>query len=219
MALSGRSTVIVLLAVNLSVLCFSANAQTEPSAAITKIDLKTSRVYVLVDKTGLGHQHGVAGRLQGGKLNLGARTKAGQIVFDMASFVADTEEARKYVGLEGKTDAATKKKVNDNMRGPDVLNVMKYPNATFDIDSAIETGKASSSGNPLYELKGSFTLHGVIRPLTVIAEVVSGDQSTHVRGQFKVLQSQFGMKPYAAALGAVGVADELTIWGEIDLKQ
>jgi hypothetical protein len=36
-----------------------------------------------------------------------------------------------------------------------------------------------------------------------------------LRGNFTILQSDFGITPYKAALGAVGVADELKIWGDI----
>lgn len=195
----------------------AARAEPAPAAKISPVDVKTSRVYILVDKTGFGHQHGVVGRLRSGKLTLGAAAKAGQIVFDMPSFEADTADGRKYVGLEGDTDADTRQKVNANMLGEKVLNVKEFPTATFDVDSALDTGKRLPSGHPLYELRGRFTLHGTTRPLVLKAEAVAGARSIHLRGKFTVLQTQYGMKPYTAALGAVGVADQLTIWGEIDL--
>ena len=182
------------------------------------VDTETSRVFVFVEKTGFGHQHGVVGMVESGDLALDAKSDAGQIVFDMTSFLADTPEARKFVGLEGETDEETQKKVNENMLGPSVLNVREFPTATFRIDSALPTGKKTKKGAPLYELNGTFSLHGVEKPLSVIAEVSQTRQGTHVRGRFKVLQSKFGMKPYTAALGAVGVADELVIFGEFDLR-
>ncbi|MDB5384446.1 MAG: YceI-like domain protein [Planctomycetaceae bacterium] len=181
-------------------------------------DLKTSKVYVLVDKTGLGHPHGVVGALKSGAITLDAKADAGQIVFDMETFMADTDEARKYVGLEGQTDAGTQKKDSDNMLGSAVLDVNKFPTATFDIESALKTDKKSVAGNPVYALKGQFTLHGATRPLTIGAEVITKGKTTRLRGKFKVQQTKYGMKPYTAALGTVGVADELTIWGDIYLK-
>jgi polyisoprenoid-binding protein YceI len=181
-------------------------------------DLKSSRVYVLVDKTGFGHAHGVVGSLKSGSVTLGANAEAGQIVFDMETFVADTDEARKYVGLEGQTDAGTQKKVNENMLGQAVLDVNNFPTATFDIDSALKIDKKSAAGNPVYALKGQFTLHGAKRPLSIAAELITKGKSTRLRGKFKVQQTKYGMKPYTAALGTVGVADELTIWGDIYLK-
>ncbi len=181
----------------------SAESQAGRAAATAPaINLKTSRVYVRVEKTGLGHVHGVVGNVKSGSLALGVRGNAGQIVFDMTSFTADTDEARKYVGLEGQTDAGTQKKVNDNMLGASVLDVKQYPTATFDVDSALETGKRTTAGHPLYELRGRFTLHGTIRPLTVTAEAVEGAKSTRLKGKFKVLQTNYGITPYTAALGA-----------------
>lgn len=195
-------------------------AAAQPAAAPQgpAVNLKTSRVYVRVEKTGLGHVHGVVGNLKSGALTLGARSGAGQVVFDMTSFVADTDEARKYVGLEGQTDAGTQKKVNDNMLGASVLDVKAHPTATFDVDSALETGKRTTAGNPLYELKGRFTLHGTTPPLVVTAEAAPAAKGVRLRGKFKVLQTQFGITPYTAALGAVGVADELTIWGDLEIN-
>jgi len=36
------------------------------------VDTRTSRVFIFVDKTGFGHQHGVAGLVQSGSLTLHA---------------------------------------------------------------------------------------------------------------------------------------------------
>ena len=58
-----------------------------------------SHVFVLVGKTGLGHEHGVVGNLKQGTVRLGASQNAGEFVFDMASFLADSDDARKYVDL------------------------------------------------------------------------------------------------------------------------
>lgn len=197
----------------------AATAQQVPGAKELQANLKTSRVYVLVDKARLGHAHGVEGNLKSGKLKLGAKTDAGQLVFDMTSFTADTAAARQHVGLEGQTDSDTQKKVNDNLRGPKVLNVEEFPTATFQVESSLATGEQSVDRHPLYELKGNFTLRGTKQPITVVAEARPAQKSIRLSGKFKVLQTDYGIKPYSAAFGAVAVADELTIWGEIDLTQ
>lgn len=207
-----------MLAVTLAMSGPSLSAQQTSGAKQLKTDLKTSRVYVLVDKVRLGHRHGVEGQLKSGTLKLDAKSDAGQLVFDMTTFKADTDGARKQVGLEGETDADTQEKVNDNLLGPKVLDVKEFPTATFEIQSSLATGKKSADKHPLYELKGDFTLHGKTVPLSVVAEARPGEKSTHLSGKFKILQSEYGIKPYSAAFGAVAVADELTIWGEIDLK-
>lgn len=195
----------------------TALAQEAIAPAYQPADVQTqvSRAYVFVDKTGLGHQHGVEAKLLPSTLVLGADHNAGKLVFDMTSFDADTTAARKYVGLDGTTDQGTRSAVNHNMKGSAILNVAKYPTATFDIASAIATDQTSAKGLPVYELKGNFTLHGTTRPLAVTAEVEQARGWLHVRGSFVIKQTSFGITPYSKAFGAIGVADPLRIYGDL----
>lgn len=179
------------------------------------VQTKASRVYVFVDKTGLGHQHGVEATLNASSLVLGAAENAGQLVFDMTSFSADTPAARKYVGLSGTTDQGTRDAVNENMKGTAVLNVSRFPTATFDVTSAKATNTNSRKGLPVYQLDGQFTLHGTKRPLSIKVEVDQDHGWLHIRGNFTIKQTAFGMKPYSKAFGAIGVADELRIYGDL----
>jgi len=100
------------------------------------VNLKASRVYVYVGKTGLGHGHAVAGALKNGSLQLGATDNAGQLVFDMTTIQADSDAARRYLGLGGSTDAGTRQQVDANMLGPAVLNVANFRTATSVVASA-----------------------------------------------------------------------------------
>jgi polyisoprenoid-binding protein YceI len=179
------------------------------------LELNASRVFVHVDKTGLGHEHAVAGKIKSGRVVLGAGRDAGEIVFDMKSFEADGEQARKYVGLEGTTDPSTARQVTANMQSPSVLDTSKFPTAVFKIASATPVDELSRRGLPQYQLRGEFTLHGVSRPLTVLADVQAKDGWTHLRGGFAIRQTDFGIRPFQKALGAVGVADQLTIFGDV----
>lgn len=192
-----------------------AQEASAPTYKPADVQTQASRVYVFVDKTGLGHQHGVEAKLLSSTLVLGADQNAGKLVFDMNSFDADTPAARKYVGLSGTTDAGTRSAVNKNMKGSAVLNVARYPTATFDIASAIPIGKTSSKGLPVYEFKGNFTLHGTTRPLAITAEVEQARGWLHLRGSFVIKQTSFGITPYSKAFGAIGVADHLKIYGDL----
>lgn len=187
------------------------------STAVQPGDVNTqvSRVYTFVDKTGFGHQHGVEGRLSSGRLILGATDAAGVLVFDMTSFDADTDAARRYLGMSGTTDASTRSKVTNNMKSKDVLDVARYPKATFTIDSASDTGNRSRKGRPVYELQGNFELHGRTQRIRIPVEVEQARGWLHVQGQFSIRQSSFGIEPYTAALGAIGVADTLVIHGDL----
>lgn len=186
----------------------------EPSMEPGHVELKTSRVYVFVGKTGLGHEHAVIGTLKSGELHLGRDKDAGKLEFDMRSFVADTPQARQYVGLKGETDRPTQQKVNSNMLGPDVLNVASFPTATFAVTS-IKKQRDLKDGAAEYLLEGDFTLRGVARKIrfTALDEPKKGWH--HLRGRFAIRQTDFGITPFSTALGAVGVANELTIFGDL----
>ena len=194
----------------------TANANDVPEELEpSQVSLKKSRVYVFVDKTGFGHQHGIEGRLKSGQVTLGAVESAGEFVFDMTSFDGDSDAARRSVGLEGSTDLSTRRQVNDNMKGATILNVAQYPTATFAIKSATLLDKKSRTGAALYEFAGGFTLRGKQRPLKFEAEVETKDQLLHIRGRFNVLQTEYGITPFRKAFGTIGVADQLTIHGDL----
>jgi polyisoprenoid-binding protein YceI len=101
------------------------------------------------------------------------------------------------------------------MLGAEVLNAAAFPTARFVIDSALEEPQPSSSGARHYRLSGNLTLQATTRPLVFITEVDVKNGWNRVRGAFRLKQSDFGMKPYTKALGAVGVADELLVRGEL----
>ena len=217
MALLLRSLVLMIAVFVLEGPAISGIALLAATKEAPLIDVKTSRIYIFVDKKRLGHPHAVEGRLKSGEVTLGAESDAGEIVFDISTFKADTDSARRFVGLKGETDAKTQTAVNENMLGPSVLDVKQFPTATFKVESSKATGKRSSANHPFYELQGTFTLHGTAQPLSVVVEAVETKETTRIRGNFTILQTDFDIKPYSAALGTVGVADELKIWGEIDL--
>ncbi len=216
----------VLLFVNLlgfSVLSEQAFAQ--PSAQETAssvisgdVELSLSRVYVKVGKVGLGHEHAASGKLKSGRLHFDQPDSSGSfgtLVFDMTTFEADSDASRAYIGLAGKTDDDTRKKVNENMLGKEVLDVASFPTATFDAKRVTKLEEKSKRGLPKYKFEGDFTLHGVTKPIEFTADVEEVKGWQHLRGGFAILQSNFGMKPYSTMLGAVGVADRLAIYGDL----
>lgn len=206
---------LAILAVGLGLLATAARGQQPGGPVPGDVDRAASRVYVFVGKTGLGHNHAVAGNVLSGRIRLDAAEEAGTLVFDMRSFRADTAEARRALGLEGETDAGTQQQVNDNMLGPAVLDVQKHPTATFQIRSSLRSPRAGARGQPVYDLTGTFTLHGVSRPITIPVEFEPLAGSIRLRGGFSIRQTDFGMKPYTKLGGVVGVADELKIYGDI----
>jgi polyisoprenoid-binding protein YceI len=181
--------------------------------------LPGSRVYVFVGKTGFGHEHAVIGQLKQGRLRLDVPRDSGQLVFDMATFVADADAARQYVGLPGTTDASTQQQVTANMLGSAVLDVARFPTAEFRVRELSLLPQAGSRGLPQYQFSGNLTLHGVTRPVQIVAEAEQQGGWIHLRGEFSLLQTQFGITPFAKAFGALGVTDQLRVLGDVWLAK
>ena len=198
-----------------------AKSDSKPAeeAKTYQVDTDASRIYVKVGiATRLGHPHGVEGKLKSGKITLGAE---GELVFDMTSFKADTQEARKKVGLERKKVTENEaKKVNQTMRSAAVLDVEKYPTATYKI-STIKPAEKQAAGTPgSYQVNGRFTLHGTEQPLQFKAKLERTDKEGILKlsGKFVIKQTDYGMKPYSAAGGLAKSSDELEIHGELLLS-
>lgn len=183
------------------------------------VELQHSRVFIFVGKRGAGHEHAIEGRLQKGKLLVNQPSERegqmGELVFDMSSFDADTDVARKYIGLEGSIDESTRKAVNENMLGKGVLDVKRFPQATFVATKIVATGNKSKRGLPEIKVIGNFTLHGETRPVEFLADGESANGWIRVRGSFSILQTDYGIKPFTKLLGAVGVTDKLDIYGDL----
>jgi polyisoprenoid-binding protein YceI len=184
-------------------------------APLYQVDTTTSRVYIRVDTaTRLGHPHGVVGNLAASSVGFGGN---GELVFDMPSFVADTPEARQYVGLEGRF--ADAQKVTASMLSEAVLDVDRHPKAVFAISGVAPLDGQAPGQAGRYKVTGRLTLRGTAQPVEFTAKVEQADKpgALRMRGQFSILQTRYGIQPYSALGGLVRVADELKIWGDLIL--
>lgn len=191
-------------------------AQQPSSPQPGEVNCEYSRVYVFVDRSNsLGHVHGIEGRLQSGQLGLNEDRKDNQLVIDVRSFDADSPAGRAAFGLADDVDQATRQKVNDNMRGPEVLNVSKFPEAKLSGIRLTATGKTSQRNLPEYLMEGEFTLQQTTRKIAATCDLEEKNGWNHLRGTFRIKQTDYGIKPFSRVLGAVGVKDELLIYGDL----
>jgi polyisoprenoid-binding protein YceI len=205
----GSSLVALLITV-------SANAQPQQAGPTYQVDKDSSRVYIRVNRTNrLGHNHGVEGKLSAGKLVMGG---AGSLVFDMTTFTADTAQARRYVGLDASFSDSDK--VNSNMRGAEVLDVNRFPQASCNITSIMPADRQAPGAGGRYMVDGQFTLHGKTKTIRFLTELKGTNQAGVARltGWFKILQSDYAIKPFSAAGGVIGIEDELIIYGDLVLR-
>ncbi|MES1213068.1 MAG: YceI family protein, partial [Singulisphaera sp.] len=87
--------------------------------------------------------------------------------------------------------------------------------ATFRVVSLQPLRGERAGSASKYQLDGDFTLHGTTRKIRVVAEGTPANGFVRLRGNFAVLQTDYGITPYSKAFGAIGVADSLTIWGDL----
>ena len=72
------------------------------------------------------------------------------------------------------------------------------------------------TGLPQYQLDGDFTLHGVARPIAGGRRSGGAARLDSISAAaFSLVQSQFGITPFTKAFGAVGVADEVKVFGDL----
>ncbi len=194
--------------------CSSSLSQ-QPEWQPGEINREFSRVYIFVDRSNsLGHVHGVEGRLKNGLVAVNG-TQPSTLVIDMQSFDADTPAGRAAFGLADDIDQGTRQKVNENMKGPEVLNVSRFPEAKLENIKLTATGKESQRKLPEYTLEGDFTLQQTTRKISATCDLEEKNGWQHLRGLFRIRQTDYGIKPFSRVLGAVGVKDELLIYGDL----
>lgn len=192
--------------------CFG---QQKPALQPGDINCDYSRVYIFVDRSNsLGHVHGVEGRVKSGHLLLN-QNQPGSLVIDVQSFDADTPAGRAAFGLADDIDQGTRQKVNDNMKGPEVLNVSQFPEAKLSNIKLTATGKMSQRKLLEYIMEGDFTLQQATRKISATCDLEEKNGWSHLRGTFRIKQTDYGIKPFSRVLGAVGVKDELLIYGDL----
>ncbi len=89
-----------------------------------------------------------------------------------------------------------------------VLQSHRYPEITF-VSTAIEPAT-----NGTHAVAGELTLAGVTRPVRFELDVVDQADGTTLTGSVALDQSDFGVKPFSALMGALKVADRVEIRAE-----
>lgn len=170
------------------------------------VDAAASSVRVHVGKSGAfsfaGHKHEVV-----------APAVSGEIVADPADLGASqvtlTFQAGALKVLPEGEPAGDAPKVEEIMRGPKVLDAVRFPAVTF--KSQRVTGREAGGGAYDLELTGELTLRGVARAFTLPVHVEVAGETLTASGKATLRHDQFGMEPVSAAGGSVKVKNEIPI--------
>jgi polyisoprenoid-binding protein YceI len=181
----------------------------EPAVAASRtfsIDSKASSVQAHVGKTGIGsfagHEHQIL-----------APSLQGDVTADFDDLPRSTVEvlvnARAMTVSEEGEPKGDAPKVQQAMRGPNVLNAARFPVIRF--RSREVSGKKVSASSYELRIQGELSLHGMVKPIVVPLKVeLQGDTLT-ADGKISLKQSEYGIKPTTAAGGLVQVEDEVPL--------
>jgi polyisoprenoid-binding protein YceI len=170
------------------------------------IDGNKSSASAHVGKTGIGsfagHEHTVV-----------AQTIQGEVILDLEELSRSSVDlivsARSLKVSEQGEPAGDAPKVQQAMRGPDVLEVARY--STIHFRSTGVTGKEAASGSYDLTIAGELSLHGIVKTFTVPVHLEVRGEMLTAAGKMVVKQTDFGIEPTTAAGGLVRVEDEVVL--------
>jgi polyisoprenoid-binding protein YceI len=181
-------------------------------ATLFRVDPALTRVHIQVFRGGalarFGHNHVMTSTDVGGRIWVHPTlARSGfDLQFPVAQLIVDDPQARTASGAEfpGEIPAADRDATRTNMLRADVLDAERHP--FIRLQAAEVTGSLQQP-----QIVTRITIRGVARDVLVPAQVgLEGDRLT-ATGEFELLQTDFGIKPFSVGLGALEVQDRLRI--------
>jgi polyisoprenoid-binding protein YceI len=185
----------------LAALAVAAPARAEAPAVAFAVDSAMSHVRIHLGRTGmmkfLGHEHHIEAPIAAGHV----------VVVDddpARSSVALRFEAAKLRIVPGSEPAGDIPTVEARMRGPEVLEVARYPEVTF-ASTSVRTAARDGSRFRLV-VAGTLTLRGRSFPVEVPLELTREGDAIEAHGELELKLRGVGIEPPSVA-GVVKVAD------------
>lgn len=175
------------------------------------VDPKKSELVVRTFKAGvakgLAHDHLVVARDVEGELSWDPKapeaTKV-SVTVKVASLLADDPAMRRRFRVEGELSEKDRQKVTASMLDEGQLDAARFPTIAFESTGAEQRAEG-------LVVSGRFTMHGVTKPLSLPVKISSRDGAVVGVTSFKLLTSDYGIKPYSAALGTVKNQDQVEL--------
>jgi polyisoprenoid-binding protein YceI len=143
--------------------------------------------------------------------NIGVKTISGKVTIQNSNPTASSLEfdadARSLVILD-QISAKDKTEITNNMNNS-VLESAKFPKIAFRSTSISNFNQ--NGNNASFTVNGDLTLHGATKRIAIAVNVAQSGASLRATGQYTLRQTDFGIKPYSAFLGAIKVKNEVVI--------
>lgn len=201
-----RTRIQQLVIVIVALAMLATNAQPQAKSRTYTIVASESSFWVFVAKAGLfsafAHDH-----------EIGVKSFTGKIVLPESGTGGGSLElevnAASLAVLDKQPSEADKQKIFDSMH-KEVLESAKFPKIAFKSVSVSDLKQTSADAYNL-TLNGDLTLKGVTRRIAVPVLLTVNAQQLRAVGKYTLKQTDFGIKPYSAAGGAVKVKNEVVI--------
>lgn len=182
------------------------------SAGSFVVDPAASHVRIHLGRSGLlkflGHDHEIDAPIAEGRVEAGQDARGASVSLRF--------EARRLAVVPGTEPAGDIPKVEERMRGPEVLDVERHPEIVF-ASSAVALD-SSGGERRRARVKGELTLKGRRVAVEVPVEVGADDDGIVATGEIGLELRALGIDPPSVA-GAVTVANRFSISFEIRARR
>ena len=201
-----------------ALLSLTAFSQPTPWA----LDLASTELVVKVWKTGAGatlaHDHVVRATKFSGKASLDEAGKPEslglELLVEATSLVADEPEMRRKHHLPNTpVPDNDRKTIREHLLGDEQLDAAKFPTISFKVS------KLYREESGVLQCLGNLTLHGVTKELLFPLTVKTAEGKVEGEGSVRFKTSDFGVKPYSAALGLIRNKDEVELVVHVVVKR
>lgn len=181
-------------------------------AAVYEVSSQSSQLSIQVFRGGkfsrLGHNHVMTSQQVSGRVWVHPEfARSGfELSFPVAQLVVDDAEARRAAGSEFPPDIPQSDKdgTRKNMLRAEVLDGEHYPEVK--LRSAHVAGTLEAP-----QVTAHITIKDASRDVQVPVKLTIEGAKLSASGAFDILQTEFGIKPFSVALGALEVQDKLHI--------
>jgi len=141
-----------------------------------------------------GHEHDVR-----------AHAFSGTVIYDAR------DPSASHVDVSVRTDSLLVVAASDSSDIPEITRAMRdqvlradrFPHITF-------TSTEVTAHDSTVHIRGDLTMVGRTRPVAMDLTLQETPDALRARGSFTVKQTDFGIRPYSAALGTIKVKNEIT---------
>lgn len=187
-------------------LCFMSSSSGAQRAHTYKLVPAESSLWVFVAKAGLfsafAHDHQIGVKSFSGSITVPeSGATSGALTLDI--------EAQSLTVLDQKVSEKDRTEIFNSMHST-VLESEKYPKIAFK-SAAISDLKQTGEQTYNFTVNGDLSLHGVTKRIAVPVGATITPQQLRATGKYTLRQTDFGIKPYSAAGGAVKVKNEVVV--------